>query len=50
MCIRDRFYPIAIAAGNTVVVKPSEKDPSASLWIAEPQPGVTAPDLEAARP
>ena len=29
------FYPIAIAAGNTVVVKPSEKDPSASLWIAE---------------
>src|SRR5215210_6860327 len=29
------FYPIAIAAGNTVVVKPSEKDPSASLWVAE---------------
>ncbi len=29
------FYPIAIAAGNTVVVKPSEKDPSASLWIGE---------------
>ena len=29
------FYPIAIAAGNTVVVKPSEKDPTASLWIAE---------------
>ena len=29
------FYPIAIAAGNTVVVKPSEKVPSASLWIAE---------------
>ena len=28
------FYPIAIAAGNTVVVKPSEKDPTASLWIA----------------
>jgi malonate-semialdehyde dehydrogenase (acetylating) / methylmalonate-semialdehyde dehydrogenase len=28
------FYPIAIAAGNTVVLKPSEKDPTASLWIA----------------
>lgn len=29
------FFPIAIAAGNTVVVKPSEKDPSATNWIAE---------------
>jgi malonate-semialdehyde dehydrogenase (acetylating) / methylmalonate-semialdehyde dehydrogenase len=29
------FFPIAIAAGNTVVVKPSEKDPSASNWMAE---------------
>ncbi|SIR90061.1 CoA-acylating methylmalonate-semialdehyde dehydrogenase [Williamsia sterculiae] len=29
------FFPVAIAAGNTVVVKPSEKDPSASMWIAE---------------
>lgn len=29
------FFPIAIAAGNTVVVKPSEKDPSSSLWMAE---------------
>src|SRR6266436_3685685 len=29
------FFPIAIAAGNTVVLKPSEKDPAASLWIAE---------------
>jgi malonate-semialdehyde dehydrogenase (acetylating)/methylmalonate-semialdehyde dehydrogenase len=29
------FFPIAIAAGNTVVLKPSEKDPSASLWLAE---------------
>jgi malonate-semialdehyde dehydrogenase (acetylating)/methylmalonate-semialdehyde dehydrogenase len=28
------FFPIAIAAGNTVVVKPSEKDPSAALWLA----------------
>jgi acyl-CoA reductase-like NAD-dependent aldehyde dehydrogenase len=25
------FFPIAIAAGNIVVLKPSEKDPSASL-------------------
>lgn len=29
------FFPIAIAAGNTVVVKPSEKDPTALNWIAE---------------
>ena len=29
------FFPVAIAAGNTVVLKPSEKDPSASIWIAE---------------
>ena len=29
------FFPIAIAAGNTVVVKPSEKHPSASIWLAE---------------
>jgi malonate-semialdehyde dehydrogenase (acetylating)/methylmalonate-semialdehyde dehydrogenase len=29
------FFPIAIAAGNTVVLKPSEKDPSASLWMAQ---------------
>jgi malonate-semialdehyde dehydrogenase (acetylating)/methylmalonate-semialdehyde dehydrogenase len=29
------FFPIAIAAGNTVIVKPSEKDPSASMFIAE---------------
>ncbi|OZC64824.1 methylmalonate-semialdehyde dehydrogenase (CoA acylating) [Rhodococcus sp. 15-725-2-2b] len=29
------FFPIAIAAGNTVVLKPSEKDPSASIWLAE---------------
>jgi len=28
------FFPIAIAAGNTVVVKPSEKVPSAALWMA----------------
>ncbi|MDF3319972.1 CoA-acylating methylmalonate-semialdehyde dehydrogenase [Rhodococcus sp. C3V] len=29
------FVPIAIATGNTVVLKPSEKDPSSSIWIAE---------------
>ncbi|MFM6973527.1 MAG: CoA-acylating methylmalonate-semialdehyde dehydrogenase [Agromyces sp.] len=29
------FFPIAIAVGNTVVLKPSEKDPSAALWMAE---------------
>jgi malonate-semialdehyde dehydrogenase (acetylating)/methylmalonate-semialdehyde dehydrogenase len=29
------FFPIAIATGNTVVLKPSEKDPSAALWIAK---------------
>src|SRR5258707_6814933 len=29
------FFPIAIAAGNTVVLKPSEKDPSAARWMAE---------------
>jgi malonate-semialdehyde dehydrogenase (acetylating)/methylmalonate-semialdehyde dehydrogenase len=28
------FAPIAIATGNAVVLKPSEKDPSASLWMA----------------
>jgi malonate-semialdehyde dehydrogenase (acetylating) / methylmalonate-semialdehyde dehydrogenase len=29
------FFPIAVAAGNTVVLKPSEKDPSASVFLAE---------------
>ncbi|MFD8101162.1 CoA-acylating methylmalonate-semialdehyde dehydrogenase [Nocardia fluminea] len=28
------FFPLAIGAGNTVVLKPSEKDPSAALWLA----------------
>ncbi|HEU0205900.1 MAG TPA: CoA-acylating methylmalonate-semialdehyde dehydrogenase [Pseudolysinimonas sp.] len=28
------FFPIAVAVGNVVVLKPSEKDPSASLWMA----------------
>ena len=29
------FFPVAIASGNTVVLKPSEKDPSAANWLAE---------------
>ena len=29
------FFPIAIATGNAVVIKPSEKDPSAIMRIAE---------------
>jgi len=29
------FFPIAIAAGNTVILKPSEKDPSATNLIAQ---------------
>ncbi|MFT4082022.1 MAG: CoA-acylating methylmalonate-semialdehyde dehydrogenase [Nocardioides sp.] len=28
------FFPIAIATGNTVVLKPSEKDPTAAIWLA----------------
>ena len=29
------MYPVAIACGNTFVLKPSERDPSASTYIAE---------------
>lgn len=29
------FFPIAIAAGNAVILKPSEKNPSAALWMAQ---------------
>jgi malonate-semialdehyde dehydrogenase (acetylating)/methylmalonate-semialdehyde dehydrogenase len=29
------FFPVAIAAGNTVILKPSEKDPTAANWMAE---------------
>ncbi|KQO37177.1 MULTISPECIES: CoA-acylating methylmalonate-semialdehyde dehydrogenase [unclassified Aeromicrobium] len=29
------FFPVAIAAGNTVVLKPSEKVPTAAVWMAE---------------
>jgi malonate-semialdehyde dehydrogenase (acetylating) / methylmalonate-semialdehyde dehydrogenase len=28
------FFPVAIATGNTVILKPSEKDPSAANWLA----------------
>ncbi|MFP3649153.1 aldehyde dehydrogenase family protein, partial [Paraburkholderia sp. SIMBA_054] len=29
------MFPVALACGNTFVLKPSERDPSASLRIAE---------------
>jgi len=29
------FFPVAIACGNTVILKPSEKDPSASMYLAQ---------------
>ena len=29
------FFPVALAAGNCVILKPSEKDPSAANWVAE---------------
>jgi malonate-semialdehyde dehydrogenase (acetylating)/methylmalonate-semialdehyde dehydrogenase len=29
------FFPIAIAAGNAVILKPSEKDPTAAIWMAK---------------
>ena len=29
------FFPLAIAAGNAVILKPSEKDPSAANWLGE---------------
>ena len=29
------FFPLAIAAGNTVILKPSEKVPTAAIWMAE---------------
>jgi malonate-semialdehyde dehydrogenase (acetylating) / methylmalonate-semialdehyde dehydrogenase len=38
------FFPIALAAGNTVVLKPSEKDPSASLWMARALKEAGLPD------
>ncbi len=38
------FIPIALAAGNSVILKPSEKDPSAALWIAEALKEAGLPD------
>jgi malonate-semialdehyde dehydrogenase (acetylating)/methylmalonate-semialdehyde dehydrogenase len=38
------FFPIAIAAGNTVIVKPSEKDPSAINLIAQMWKDAGLPD------
>jgi malonate-semialdehyde dehydrogenase (acetylating)/methylmalonate-semialdehyde dehydrogenase len=29
------FFPLALAAGNAVILKPSEKDPSAAIWMAK---------------
>ena len=29
------FFPLAIALGNTAILKPSEKDPSAAIFMAE---------------
>ena len=29
------FFPLAIAAGNTVILKPSEKDPTPAIWMAK---------------
>jgi len=38
------FFPIAIALGNTVVLKPSEKDPTAAIWMAEALKEAGLPD------
>ncbi|QAY72795.1 CoA-acylating methylmalonate-semialdehyde dehydrogenase [Agromyces protaetiae] len=38
------FFPIAIASGNTVVLKPSEKDPSAAIWLAKLMQEAGLPD------
>jgi malonate-semialdehyde dehydrogenase (acetylating)/methylmalonate-semialdehyde dehydrogenase len=38
------FFPIAIALGNTVILKPSEKDPSAAIWMAEALQEAGLPD------
>jgi malonate-semialdehyde dehydrogenase (acetylating)/methylmalonate-semialdehyde dehydrogenase len=38
------FFPIAIAAGNTVILKPSEKDPSAAIWLARLWKDASLPD------
>jgi malonate-semialdehyde dehydrogenase (acetylating)/methylmalonate-semialdehyde dehydrogenase len=38
------MFPLAIASGNTFVLKPSEKDPSASLLLAEMLADAGLPD------
>ena len=38
------FFPVAIAAGNTVVLKPSEKNPSAAIWLAQKLKQAGLPD------
>ena len=38
------MYPVAIACGNTFVLKPSERDPSASMLVAELWPEAGLPD------
>jgi len=38
------FFPIALAAGNAVILKPSEKDPSAANFIAQLLKEVGLPD------
>jgi len=38
------MYPVAIACGNTFVLKPSERDPSASVLVAELWHGSGLPD------
>jgi malonate-semialdehyde dehydrogenase (acetylating)/methylmalonate-semialdehyde dehydrogenase len=38
------MFPVAIAAGNTFVLKPSERDPSAALFMAELMTEAGLPD------
>ncbi|WP_166867572.1 CoA-acylating methylmalonate-semialdehyde dehydrogenase [Salinibacterium sp. ZJ70] len=38
------FFPIALAAGNAVILKPSEKDPTAAIWMAEALKEAGLPD------
>ena len=38
------FFPIALALGNTVILKPSEKDPSAAIWMAQALKEAGLPD------